>query len=346
MIERVNKDNLEEYEQFIKRHPKGLFQHSSKWAKVKSAWRFEAVMLRNDSGEIKGSAAVLIRSVPVIKYSLMYCCRGFVCDENDFETFDSLFDALLKIGKECKAYCLKIDPEIVIENTEFRKHLTQKGFTELNPGCMDFENVQPRFVYCFDYNGMNKDELMLTFKSDYRNRIRKSAKKGVVVKICGKEALDDFVRIMAETGERDGFSTRPKEYFARILDCMAEDARLYMAYYQGQAIAGTLAIRWGRNVMKYQYGASSNAHRNVYPNYALQWAMIEWGLECGCKAYDFGGISGDCQNPDNPHYGLWRFKHGFGGYMKEFVGEFDYVINKPVYALYNTAVKAMEKIRK
>ena len=43
-------------------------------------------MLKNDSGEIKGSAAVLIRSIPIIKNSLMYCCRGFVCDENDFDT--------------------------------------------------------------------------------------------------------------------------------------------------------------------------------------------------------------------------------------------------------------------
>ena len=109
----------------------------------------------------------------------MYCCRGFVCDENDFDTFDKLFNALLELGKEYKAYCIKIDPEIVI-----------------NPGCMDFENVQPRFVYCFDYNGMNEDELMLTFKPDYRNRIRKAPKKGVEVKICTKEALDDFVRIM------------------------------------------------------------------------------------------------------------------------------------------------------
>ena len=160
-----------------------------------------------------------------------------------------------------------------------------------------------------------------------------------------KEALDDFVRIMHETGERDGFSTRPKEYFEKILDEMTDDARLYMAYYEGKAIAGTIAIKWGQNVMKYQYGASSNAHRNVYPNYALQWAMMKWGMECGCKVYDFGGISGDCQNPDNPHYGLWRFKHGFGGYMKEFVGEFDYVINKPVYKLYNIATKVLEKIR-
>lgn len=345
MIERVNEKNLAEYEEFIKKHPKGLFQHSSKWAKVKSSWKWEAIMLKDENGNIKGSAAALIRFVPVIKYSLFYVCRGFTADENDFETFDALFDGLLELAKEYKAYCIKIDPEITVENKEYKKHLIEKGFEELNPGCLDFENVQPRFVYCFDYNSMSEDELMLTFKPDYRNRIRKAPKKGVEVKIMGKEALDDFVNIMHETGERDGFSTRPKWYFEKILDCMGEDARLYMAYYEGQPIAGTIAIKWGKNVMKYQYGASSNAHRNVYPNYALQWAMMKWGIECGCQVYDFGGISGDCQNPENPHYGLWRFKHGFGGYMKEFIGEFDYVINKPVYNLYNIAMELKKKIR-
>ena len=44
-------------------------------------------------------------------------------------------------------------------NEAYKKHLIEKGFIELNPGCMDFENVQPRFVYCFDYNDMNEDEL-------------------------------------------------------------------------------------------------------------------------------------------------------------------------------------------
>ena len=66
MIERVNKDNLAEYEEFIKRHPKGLFQHSSKWAKVKSNWKWEAIMIKDKNREIKGSAAALIRFVPTL----------------------------------------------------------------------------------------------------------------------------------------------------------------------------------------------------------------------------------------------------------------------------------------
>ena len=57
MIERVNKDNLAEYEEFIKRHPKGLFQHSSKWAKVKSNWKWEAIMLKDKNGETDNKRA-------------------------------------------------------------------------------------------------------------------------------------------------------------------------------------------------------------------------------------------------------------------------------------------------
>ena len=164
MIVRVDDSNLAEYEEFIKKHPKGLFQHSSKWAKVKSAWKWEAVMLKDNSGKILGSAAVLIRFVPVIKYSLFYVCRGFVADENDFDTFDKLFDGLLELAKEYKAYCIKIDPEIVIQNEAYKKHLIEKGFKELNPGCMDFENVQPRFVYCFDYNHLSEKHLKRALK--------------------------------------------------------------------------------------------------------------------------------------------------------------------------------------
>ena len=37
----------------------------------------------DEDGNIKGSADVLIRTVPVIKASLLYCCRGFVADEDE-----------------------------------------------------------------------------------------------------------------------------------------------------------------------------------------------------------------------------------------------------------------------
>ena len=169
-------------------------------------------------------------------------------------------------------------------------------------------------------------------------------KKGVEVKICGKEMVPDFARIMLETGVRDGFVTRQPEYFAQMLDNLGEHCRLYMAFYEGKPIAGTLAIHYGDKVW-YLYGASSNEHRNLMPNYLLQWNMIQWAIETGCRVYDFRGVSGDVSE-DNPLYGLYKFKKGFGGDFTEFVGEMDLVLNKAVYFAVEHGTNVLKDVRK
>ena len=47
--------------------------------------------------------------------------------------------------------------------------------------------------------------------------------------------------------------------------------------------------------------------------------MIQWALESHCDIYDFRGVSGDLAL-DNPLYGLYLFKKGFGGDLVEFCG--------------------------
>ncbi len=78
------------------------------------------------------------------------------------------------------------------------------------------------------------------------------------------------------------------------------------------------------------YGASSNEYRNTMPNYLLQWEMIRWALEGGCRIYDLRGVSGDL-SPENPLYGLYRFKKGFNGELCEFCSLFTKVY-KPAAA--------------
>ena len=148
-------------------------------------------------------------------------------------------------------------------------------------------------------------------------------KHGVEIRVVGQEYLDDFVRIMQTTGERDGFNVRPKAYFARMLDALGEHVRMYMAFYQDQPISGAITTNYAGKTC-YVYGASDNVYRNVMPNYLIQWEMIKWAIETGCAIYDFQGVSGNMD--ENGHmYGLYRFKRGFNGTLDELAGEFDYV---------------------
>ena len=82
----------------------------------------------------------------------------------------------------------------------------------------------------------------------------------------------------------------------------------------------------------YLYGASSNDYRDFLPNHHMQYEMMKFAREHGAKTYDFGGTD---NNPykDSEHYGLWAFKRVWGTYLSEKIGEFDYVLNQPLYQL-------------
>lgn len=341
MYEFITKDTLAEYESFLQSHPKGHFAQSSMWGKQKTAWTWQAVAVRGTDGKIKGGLSALIRKVPIFPASIMYCCRGPVCDLEDRETFGELLTGAKALAKEYKSYVIKIDPDVPKENTEFRAMMESFGFRVLETG-KNFEGIQPRFVFRLFLNGRSEEELLASFTQKTRYNIRLAVKKGVEVRICGQEMVEDFTRIMKTTGDRDNFVTRNADYFSNMLTNLGEHARLYMAFYQGQPIAGTLAIWYGDKVW-YLYGASSNEHRNLMPNYLLQWNMIQWAVEKNARIYDFRGVSGDLSE-DNPLYGLYKFKKGFNGDFTEFVGEMDLVLSKPMYLLVKKGTKAWKRL--
>lgn len=272
MVEVITRDTLSEYEAFISAHPKGHFMQSHMWAAQKPSWKWEALAVRNAQGVIIATLAVLIRRVPGMPFTLMYGCRGPVCDARDRDSLEALVSGARALAKKHRSYVLKLDPDIPSSDTEFMDELVGLGFQPQSAG-KNFEGFQPRYVFRLDIQGKSEDEVFALFHSKTRYNIRLAERKGVSVRLCGKEAVGAFSSLMLETGVRDGFVTRGKGYFEAMLDNLGEHARLYMAYCGESPVAGTLAIWFGDKVW-YLYGASSNEYRNLMPNYLLQWSMI------------------------------------------------------------------------
>ena len=303
MSEILKQEQIPEYEAFIQSHPKGHFAQSHLWGKQKPMWQWEAIVSRDEAGKIKGSMAVLIRKIiPGLPYTMMYACRGPVTDLDDRETLADLVDGAKKLAKKHHSYVIKIDPDVSSEETAYREILESLGFKLTGCG-EEFDAIQPQYVFRLNTAGKTADELLMALPQSTRRKVRTGAKKGA-------------------------------SYFENMLDNLGEHCRLYMAYYEGQAIAGTLAIWFGDKVW-YLYGASSNEHRNLMPNYMLQWNMIEWAVEKGCRLYDFRGVPGQV-GEDHPLYGLYKFKLGFGGDYVEFVGEMDMVLKPFINWFINT----------
>ena len=344
MYEFITEKTLPEYEAFVQSHPKGNFAQSYLWGKQKPMWQWDAIAVRGEDGAIRGSLAVMTRKVPGIGRTLMYGCRGPVCDLGDRETFSQLLDGAKALAKKYKSYVIKIDPDVPSSNTAFSSMLQSFGF-RAKEGGKNFEAIQPRYVFRLNVEGKTEEELLANFHQKWRYNIRLAERKGVTVRVCGKEMVPAFSDLMLTTGVRDGFVTRKPEYFAAMLDNLGEHARLYMAFDPNDTpIAGTLAIHYGDKVW-YLYGASSNEHRNLMPNYLLQWRMMQWAVETNCRIYDFRGVSGDVSE-DNPLYGLFRFKQGFGGDFTEFVGEMDLVLSPVIYWAVEHGTSVFKELRK
>ncbi len=340
----MDKKDSEKYNSFLQAHPKGHFMQSPLWAMVKSNWINEVIIVKDEMGTIKGSMSVLIRKIPFLNRTMMYSPRGPVCDIHDVNTFKSLIDSAKQLARKYKSYVLKLDPDVVIEDKEFKQIIDELGF-KTKGSSKNFEGIQPRFVFRLNIKGKTENELLQFFQQKTRYNINLAVRKGVTVSLGTQDDIPNFHRIMLETGIRDKFVIRSTEYFEKMYDCLGpEHIRIYLAWFEGKIVAGTLAVLYG-NKCWYLYGASSNESRNVMPNYLLQWEMIKWAVDSGCDIYDFRGVSGDLDE-SNPLYGLYKFKKGFNGNFTEFIGELDYVFKPLVYHAVEKGEKLFREMRR
>ncbi|NLO90212.1 MAG: peptidoglycan bridge formation glycyltransferase FemA/FemB family protein [Clostridia bacterium] len=335
LIEKKDKDK---FNSFLSRSEKGHIFQSYEWGEVKARTGWVPLRLVVErEGEIIAAVSILERTVPFLKRKIFYAPRGPVLDYKDRELFDFLLAEIRKLAQRRKAFMLKIDPDIPSSDKELADYLASRGFRLQEKS--DFEGIQPRYVFRLDITP-ELDLLFANLHSKTRYNIRLARRKGVQIKEnCTREDLRVFYDVLIITAKRDNFLIRSYDYFETLWDCLVENnlAKLFLAEYKGEVIAGTIAFIFGDKTW-YIYGASSNKHRNVMPNYLLQWRMIEWAKENGCRIYDFRGVPGRL-TPDNPLYGLYRFKKGFMGDYVEFIGEFDLPYSPLVYKTY-TAMEA------
>ena len=336
-----NEESKEEYKKFLESNERCNFQQSLEWAEVKKPnWKPEVILAENNNGKIIGSLCVWIRKMPIFG-NIMYASRGPVCDIHDLSVIKQLTDGAKELAKKYKAIVLRIEPDIKSDDTEFKNLMLELGY-KIKDDAKNFrDEIQPRYVFRLDVKGKTEDEVFKNFHQKTRYNVRLATKKGVTVKDGTREDLKDFHEIMITTGKRDGFIIRPLEYFEKMYDELGpEHMKILMAYYEGKPISGVIPIMYG-NKTWYLYGASSNEHRNLMPNYLLQWEMIKLAIKNKSDIYDLRGVPGIADDSN----GLYRFKKGFGAEYTEFLGE-AYIPFKPLtYKLYKFSEKAFRTIR-
>ncbi len=323
-VREVRSATRQEWNAWLEASPGGghIYQ-SYEWGERKRAlgWKPVRLLLERD-GEVAGAGQMLVWKTPFVPGSLMYCTKGPWLPWDDESAVRAFFKGVQTVARREGAHTVKIDPEVLEEQTQVKALLAEIGFRKAR------YDLQFKTTMLVDLTP-SEDQLLARMKSKTRYNARLGTKKGVeVVEDNSIEAREAFYKLMVQTAARDNFFMRTHEYLTSTWQAMLDAGRmhLFFAVHEGQRLAGILIYTFGHKYW-YAIGASSDEKRNLMPTYVLQWEVMRWAKRHGYTYYDMVAIPNpDSLDESDSMYGLYKFKVGFGGEIAEFLGCLDWRI--------------------
>ncbi|KRD17529.1 MULTISPECIES: peptidoglycan bridge formation glycyltransferase FemA/FemB family protein [unclassified Streptomyces] len=357
----VRSISRDEHLAFVAGRPSVSHLQIPSWGDVKPDWRAESLGWTDGTGALVGAGLVLLRPLPRLRRYLAYLPEGPVVDWHAPDLAERWLAPMLAHLRERGAFSVRMGPPVVVrrwsadavkaavadpdlhrlgdvEPTSYEQgvqdiadRLRRAGWRQAERGGEDgFAAGQPRHVFQVPFAGRSLDDVHSGLNQQWRRNIKKAENAGVKVVRGGAEDLPVFYGLYTETAERDRFVPRPLSYFQRMWSALNAERpdrmRLYLAHHDGEVLAAATMLTVGEHVW-YSYGASTGRRREVQPNNAMQWRMMTDAYEQGAAVYDLRGITDTLDESDHL-LGLLRFKAGTGGQAVEYLGEWDFPLNK------------------
>ena len=335
-----------------------IFQTEA-WAEIKINYGWHPTRFVIPFGKNgHANAMILERSqqlLPLLSPArVLYIPRGPIVDWEQLDELPGLLETLERLALDRKAIFIKIDPEIVLgygipgEPGESNSSTAAKITELLKSRGWRFSKDQIQFQNTVWIDLVDDENFILAkMKQKTRYNIKLCQKKGVVIRRGGTRDLDRLFQLYAHTSLRDGFAIRERKYYLDVwMKFMNADMAIpLVAEYEGEILAGLFLFHLGKRSW-YLYGMSSDEHRELMPNYGLQWEAIRLSKELGCEKYDLWGAP-DIFDGNDRMAGVFRFKMGLGGEVVRLIGAWDYPARKLEYSLYSRVLpKVLEIMRR
>ncbi len=316
------------WDAYISSSPSGHLLQSWGWGELKAGVGWYPLRLALWDAQLErivAAAQVLCRSpqhLPLRLGHLAYIPRGpiFECSVSHIPNTAQIFFTQLR-SILIKQGALALQAEFPSELDSEESNMLVRALEPLH--FQRAQPVQPARTIVLDLTP-DEDTLLANMKEKWRYNVRLARRKGVQIRFA--ETLEDvnsWYELLQTTSIRDRFGIHTREYYQRAWQIFAplEQARLLLAYYNKQLLAGIFVGFMAKQAI-YLYGASSNEQRQLMPNYLLQWEAIRWAKQVGATTYDFWGIP-ETDEKSEAMAGVYRFKSGWGGRIVRLAGNYE-----------------------
>ncbi len=287
------------------------------------------------TGELQGAALLINIAARRARYIL--CPHGPLVAEDNDAALQAIIEYAISYGRNCGADFVRIAP-LLTDLPKHRQIFSAQGFRKAPI------HVHPELSWILNLSP-EQDKLLANLRKTTRYSIRKAEKDGVTIRSSTEPTdLELFWNLYQATVVRQHFTPFSLAYLEREFHVFTQHqaARLFLADHQGETVAGALIIFTPQSAF-YHHGASLQKDPKLTAAYLLQWAVIKYAKERGCRKYNFWGISPE-NEPKHPWAGLSLFKKGFGGEAHRYVSAQD----KPLSTRYwlNWGVETIRRYRR
>jgi peptidoglycan pentaglycine glycine transferase (the first glycine) len=308
-----------EWDDLVRAAPRPTYLQTTAWATVKrpNGWRPRLV-----AGNGGPSAQVLVRSVPVLPWSLGYAPRGPILPPGgswSSESADAWTEAIRAAsrggGHLGGIGILRMDPELETDADGAGDIVARLRAAGWHPT----RDVQPHRTRIIDLT-VEEAALWSDLRKKWRQYVNRARSAGVVVRDVDADAepgaFETFGTMMRETSLRAGIPVRATSAYRDLWAAFRPTGEAQLLFAEdtaGTVHAVLLLIRCGSRVTE-PYGGMTHAGAELRANYLLKWEAIRRSRDAGATAYDLWGL---------PTGGIAHFKEGFGGREVTYVGAFD-----------------------
>jgi len=187
----------------------------------------------------------------------------------------------------------------------------------------------------------DEEAMLMRMKSKTRYNVRLAKRRGVIVRAGGIADIPMLYQMYAHTSLRDDFLIRSERYYRTVWETFfkAGLAEPLIAEVEGEPVGAAVIFRFGGRAW-YIHGMSLDEHREKMFNYRLQWEAMVRAKAAGCTDYDMWGAP-DAFSEDDPLWGVYHFKDGFGGQVIRTLGAWDCPMRPLIYRLYSQVLPSI-----
>lgn len=329
VLTKIDEIDIKEWKQFVNNHPKGsVFQTYEMYrCYLKTDDYTPFALFAYENNEMVGVLlSVIMKEKGWLKS--LFSTRSIVFSGPIVRNDDvKVLDALL----EC--YCKMIDRRVIY--TQIRNQFNQLD------NCDTFRNKG--FIFESHLNYLIKldsqDAVWSRIGKGRAKQIQKAIRNGLVVESYVSDEITDEMIINGY----DVISSVYRRSKLPLVDIQefreAKREGLLILFMVKDSENTFLGCRFALAFNKTLYGwyaGSYDSYYHLYPNDALIWGTLKWGVEHDYEVFDYGGAG-----TPNEYYGVRKFKSQMGGDLVNF-GRYQkvhkpllYKIGKIGYAIYH-----------